>query len=144
MHQGAKKLGEGAKGAADFGVDTVAGGAAGKVLLGAVLPFGVRSVVSPFTLRRTEQLAGRAASRSVTAITDSMKASGFVGDPVEVFRVRDELYIINGHHRVAAAKAAGIDIPIRELSLEEVQAYGYKSAEDVVTAWSETAPDKLR
>ncbi|MET7655882.1 hypothetical protein, partial [Streptomyces sp. NPDC005486] len=50
-------------------------------------------------------------------------------------------YVINGHHRVAAAKRAGIDVQYRALTLDEVKEYGYKSADEVVWAAVEVGGD---
>jgi ParB-like chromosome segregation protein Spo0J len=63
-----------------------------------------------------------------------MAKDGWQGDPIEVFEHMNSRYVINGHHRVAAAKKAGIDVQYRSLTLDEVKADKYKPAEEVV--WS--------
>lgn len=89
---------------------------------------------SPHTLERTESLEGAFSRQHVDEIADSMSRDGWSGDPIEVLEHNDRKYVINGHHRVAAAKKAGIDVQYRSLSLEEVQAYGYKDVDQVI--WS--------
>lgn len=90
--------------------------------------------VSPHELERTEQLSGQISRDKVDRIAESMANDGWQGGPIEVFEHMNSRYVINGHHRVAAAKKAGIDVQYRSLTLDEVKAYKYKSAEEVV--WS--------
>jgi large repetitive protein len=66
------------------------------------------------------------------------------GEPIETFEINGQRYVINGHHRVAAAKKAGIDVNYRDLSLDELRAeYDFDGPEEVIAAWSEVAPDRL-
>jgi hypothetical protein len=92
----------------------------------------------------TESLAGNASSRLVRWLTDSMETNGWRGDPIEVAQNGDDLFIINGHHRVAAAMRAGIDVPYRVLTDEEWQGYGYNSMQDIINAWASAGPNRLR
>ncbi|MBO0884304.1 MAG: ParB N-terminal domain-containing protein, partial [Mycobacterium sp.] len=98
---------------------------------------------SPHSLNRTESLSGNRSAAKVAEITDSMRENGWQGDPIETYKVGNQRYVINGHHRVAAAKQAGIDVKYRDISLEELQAYGYSTPDDVITAWAENPPDRL-
>lgn len=70
-----------------------------------------------------------------------MTRDGWVGEPIEVFEHLNRCYVINGHHRVAAAKKAGIDVQYRSLTLDEIKAYKYKSADEVVWAPIEVGGD---
>jgi ParB-like chromosome segregation protein Spo0J len=58
--------------------------------------------------------------------------------------VNGERHVINGHHRVAAASRAGIDVQYRTLSLAELQDHGYRSVDEVIAAWAERTPDRIR
>lgn len=58
-----------------------------------------------------------------------MTRNGWVDEPIEVYEHLGRRYAINGHHRLAAAKKAGIDVQYRSLTLDEVKAYKYKSAD---------------
>jgi hypothetical protein len=139
---GAAKAGAATKKGTDLGIDLLAGSLAGGALIGGLAEI---KVISPFRLLRTESLAGRASSKHVRELAESMRTNGWVGDPIEVFRVDDDFYIINGHHRVAAAKSIpGMEVPYRELSVDELKAYDYNGAEDVVRANAELGPDRLR
>ncbi|MFI2349362.1 polymorphic toxin-type HINT domain-containing protein [Streptomyces sp. NPDC019443] len=97
----------------------------------------------PYTLSRTEGLSGNASIKNVDKLAKDMKENGWQGDPIEVFEHGGSRYVINGHHRVAAAKRAGIEVPYTNISLERLQGYGYKSADDVVAAWANVRPDSL-
>jgi hypothetical protein len=70
----------------------------------------------PWDLQRTETLAGRASQTNVDDIAASMRQNGWVGEPIEVFQANGQNYIVNGHHRVAAACQAGIDVQYRVIS----------------------------
>ncbi|WP_158939218.1 polymorphic toxin-type HINT domain-containing protein [Streptomyces sp. NRRL S-87] len=97
----------------------------------------------PFSFRRTEALSGNAAKRNVDTLTASMKENGWQGDPISVAKIGDNLYVLDGHHRVAAAKRAGVDVPYRILSDSEIRARYPGGADDITTAWAEVGPDKL-
>ncbi|PKV77095.1 RHS repeat-associated core domain-containing protein [Streptomyces sp. TLI_146] len=97
--------------------------------------------VSPHELERTEQLGGARDREQVDQIAESMTRDGWVGEPIEVYEHLGRRYVINGHHRLAAAKKAGIDVQYRSLTLDEVKAYKYKSADEVVWASIEVGGD---
>ncbi|MFJ2816854.1 ParB/RepB/Spo0J family partition protein [Streptomyces sp. NPDC087294] len=96
-----------------------------------------------FSLKRTEALSGNASKRNVDNLTASMKDGGWQGDPIKVAQHNDELYILDGHHRVAAAKRAGIDVPYQVVPEEDLLARYPGGIDDVTTAWAEVGPDKL-
>ncbi|MET7655052.1 polymorphic toxin-type HINT domain-containing protein [Streptomyces sp. NPDC005486] len=89
-------------------------------VLAGVAPLLVHNCsVSPHELERTEQLGGAYDRESVDRIAESMSSDGWVGEPIEVLEHVNRRYVINGHHRVAAAKRAGIDVQYRALTLDE-------------------------
>ncbi|WP_434588933.1 ParB N-terminal domain-containing protein [Streptomyces sp. A5-4] len=100
-------------------------------------------IADPYSLSRTEGLSGNASIKNVDKLAKDMKENGWQGDPIEVFGHGGSRYVINGHHRVAAAKRAGIEVPYTNISLERLQGYGYKGADDVVAAWANVRPDSL-
>lgn len=58
-------------------------------------------------------------------LTEGMKKNGWTGDPVEIFEINGKKLIVDGHHRVRAAKQAGIEnIPTRTLTEQEINARG--------------------
>ena len=99
---------------------------------------------SPFDLYRTEQLSGNPSTRKIKSLISSMQQNGWQGDPIEVRTIGNNTYVINGHHRVFAAKRAGINVQARELSLDEVKAYGYSGDEEVAMTSAGVPPDKIR
>ncbi|MEU9038059.1 polymorphic toxin-type HINT domain-containing protein [Streptomyces sp. NPDC048352] len=111
------------------------------VLAGATPVLVHNCSVSPHEVERTEQLGGARDRERVDQIAESMTRDGWVGEPIEVFEHLNRRYVINGHHRVAAAKKAGIDVQYRSLTLDEIKAYKYKSADEVVWASIEVGGD---
>ncbi|MGC5040049.1 RHS repeat-associated core domain-containing protein [Streptomyces sp. DT190] len=97
----------------------------------------------PFAFRRTEALSGKGSIRNVDSLTASMRENGWQGDPILVAKIDDHLYILNGHHRVAAAKRAGIEVPYKILPDTEIRATYPGGADDIATAWAEVGPDRL-
>lgn len=72
-----------------------------------------------------------------------MKENGWQGDPISVAKIEDDFYVLDGHHRVAAAKRAGIDVPYRVILDVEIRARYPGGADDITTAWVEVGPDRL-
>jgi uncharacterized protein (DUF1015 family) len=66
-----------------------------------------------------------------------MKANGWRGDPIAVFEHGGEKYILDGHHRVAAARQAGIEVPYRSIPEADLPKFNYKDLADVLRAASE-------
>jgi len=93
---------------------------------------------------RTHGLSGRASSRNVNEIAGSMRASGWQGDPIKVLDHNGTKYILDGHHRVEAARRVGIEIPYQTVAPENLGQFGYKSVEQVIQATSEAGPVRLR
>ncbi|WBB64609.1 polymorphic toxin-type HINT domain-containing protein [Streptomyces sp. WMMC500] len=104
---------------------------------------GICGSADAHSFRRTEALSGNASKRNVDSLTASMKENGWQGDPISVAKIGDDLYVLDGHHRVAAAKRAGIDVPYRVLSDADIRARYPGGADDITTAWAEVGPDRL-
>lgn len=66
-----------------------------------------------------------------------MRKDGWKGDPVSVFEHNGQRYILDGHHRVSAARAADVDVPYRAISEAELPNFNYKNANEVLQAASE-------
>ncbi|MFC4517930.1 polymorphic toxin-type HINT domain-containing protein [Streptomyces ehimensis] len=104
---------------------------------------GICGTADPYSLRRTEALSGNASKRNVDSLTASMKENGWQGDPISVAKIGGDLYVLDGHHRVAAAKRAGIDVPYRILPDAEIRARYPGGADEITTAWAEVGADRL-
>ena len=104
-----------------------------------------RGIAKPQELSRTHPLDTPASSRLVTEIADDMRANGWNGDPVQVVELQGERYIVDGHHRVAAAKRVGIDVPYEVVDPSTVIRPGkWKSVEDIVRDSYLTGWDNLK
>ena len=73
----------------------------------------------------------------MASLAESMRANGWQGKPIDVARNGDDLYILNGHHRVAAAAQAEIPVPYIERELP----FNYKQSvwgdiQSVVDSWA--------
>jgi ParB-like chromosome segregation protein Spo0J len=61
-----------------------------------------------------------------------MKANGWQGDAISVFEHNGSKYILDGHHRVVAARAAGIEVPYNSIPASRLLEFNYKSVDDVI------------
>lgn len=94
---------------------------------------------NPRDLERTHEIGGNSSSKNVVKIRDSMAADGWQGGPVSVLEHDGKKYLLDGHHRRAAAIRAGLDqVPYKTVSLPF---RGYQTLDDVLTYVS---PDNLR
>jgi hypothetical protein len=89
--------------------------------------------VNPANLRRTHPTRRTNSTKIIDDLAADMKANGFNHRyPIEVFEYKGSLYIMNGHHRVAAANKAGVTVSVRRLTFEEASSsYGWTSAEAI-------------
>ncbi|XVV15800.1 polymorphic toxin-type HINT domain-containing protein [Actinoplanes sp. CA-131856] len=101
------------------------------------------ATANPHDLRRTEALSGAYDKQRVEEITESMKENGWVGAPIDVFEQNGNLYILNGHHRTAAAKRAGINVKYRLVPESELGEHNYRDAHEVVSAAVEVGADRI-
>jgi hypothetical protein len=125
----------------------LAGKLSKKVLMGAPAKAVVKAprTVSPANVTRTHGLSGRASSRTVNEIADSMRRNGFQGEPIKIFEHNGEKFILDGHHRIAAARRAGLDdIPFESIPESRLGEFGFGSADDVLRAAREAGGDRLR
>ncbi|MEY9212455.1 ParB N-terminal domain-containing protein [Thermobifida halotolerans] len=96
---------------------------------------------SPFDLERTHPIGGNASSKLVRKITESMRNGRWQGGPISVVENDGRRFIVDGHHRTAAAKRAGIDVPYKIVDLPHK---GYSGMDDVMESWSVCGNDRLR
>jgi len=95
--------------------------------------------VNPRELQRTHEIGGNRSSRNVMDIRDSMKKDGWQGEPVSVLAHDGKKYLLDGHHRRAAAIRAGLpEVPYQNVTLPFK---GYQTLDDVL---GYVAPDNLR
>jgi hypothetical protein len=122
------------------------------LISGAAARGGVRAlegvVVKPratsaSALTRTEALRGAASRANVTKLAESMRTGGWQGAPIKVFEHKGVKYVIDGHHRVAAARQAGIDVVYESVGMDTLRSYGYGSADELIWSALEVGPNKL-
>ena len=89
--------------------------------------------VDASTLNRSHEISGRTSSRNVNEIADGMRESGYRGPPIDVVESNGKYYIIDGHHRAAAARRTGTPVDIRVVDDITNHPSGFRSIEEVVT-----------
>lgn len=70
-----------------------------------------------------------------------MMEIGWGGPPIAVVEHAGEKYILDGHHRVYAARKAGILVHYRIAELSE---FGYNSIDEVVISHAESGVNRIR
>jgi hypothetical protein len=105
---------------------------------------GSRGSAPAHSFVRTESLSGRESSRLVREYAEKMRTGGWKGDPIEVVEHNGKRYIIDGHHRVEAARRAGIDVQYEIVGPSEMAKHNYKSIDEVIRAAAEAGPNRLR
>jgi ParB-like chromosome segregation protein Spo0J len=93
---------------------------------------------------RTESLCGRASESKVRDLIASMRRDGWIGKPIDVIVINSEMYILNGHHRVYAARVVGILVHFRVIAPANLINYAYDSTDQVIDAHAEAGPNRIR
>ncbi len=99
----------------------------------------------PSEFFKTHSIGGNASSDTVRKLAASMRQDGWIGDPIEVVIIHGRKYVLDGHHRVAAAARAKIDVHYKVLDeAEALTKYKYGSLDEILWHAVEAGPDKLR
>jgi hypothetical protein len=99
----------------------------------------------PSAFVRTEALSGRASSRTVQELTESMRTNGWQGDPIKVVEINGQRIVVDGHHRLAAAQRAGINVPFKIVDPSSVIGPGqWSSVDDILRDAASVGPDRIR
>ncbi|WP_155956592.1 ParB N-terminal domain-containing protein [Rhizobium sp. CF080] len=96
---------------------------------------GVRTGVDPSALSPSHSIGGRASSRNVDAISQSMRENGYKGKPIDVIEYNGRTIIVDGHHRAAAANRTGTPVDVRTVNPGEfpMGSGGWKSIQEVIS-----------
>ena len=105
---------------------------------------GIEFDAPAYDFLKTEQLKGKASTRTVASLIQSMKEFGWVGGPIDAIEIDAQKYIINGHHRVFAARIANIAVRYRIITIDQLKQYRYANTDQVLNANSEAAPHRIR
>lgn len=74
-----------------------------------------------------------------------MRTNGWQGDPITVIESGGEFYILDGHHRIAAARrVGGFEIPYRTITEADLPRFGYRIILEVIEASGNAPPNRLR
>jgi hypothetical protein len=106
---------------------------------------GGRGSAAPGTFERTEALAGRASSRRVNEYSQVMRERGWQGAPIKVVAIDGLRIVVDGHHRLAAAQRAGIDVLYEIVDPATVIRPGvWTSVDDILKDMATVGPNRLR
>lgn len=73
-----------------------------------------------------------------------MRAEGFVGEPIKVMEINGRRYILDGRHRVEAARRAGVEVEFEVVSESDLPSFGYSSIDEVLRAAENAGPNRVR
>ncbi len=100
---------------------------------------------SPFNFQPSHAISGRESTKKVNEIADLMRSGEWDGPAIDVVELNGQRIAVDGHHRLAAAKRAGVDIDFQIVDPESVIGTGaWRSVEDILNAWATAGPNRLR
>jgi hypothetical protein len=99
--------------------------------------------VSTDELNRGHAIGGKPSSRLVGQLAAQMRATGYAGIPsILAISVQGALYVVDGHHRLAAAILTGTNPTVQTVDPTEwIRPGGYDSIEDIT---GPTPPNNIR
>ncbi|PAZ09310.1 hypothetical protein CLM62_47305 [Streptomyces sp. SA15] len=107
------------------------------------------NTADPHSLKPTHEIEGNASTKRVKAMRDDMRNGDFDWEqsPISVVTHEDGAqYVVDGHHRLAAARMANVDaVGIRDVTdqLNDGGFLGYKDMDDVVESASTFLGNRL-
>ena len=104
----------------------------------------VLEVAAPRTFQRTHALSGRASSRLVRELAESMRSNGWQGKPIDVFEHNGTRYVLDGHHCLEAARRVGLDVPYRIRSEADLPQFSHRSVRELLDAAANAGRNRLR
>jgi hypothetical protein len=92
----------------------------------------------PADLKPTHEIWGDSSTKKVASMRNQMRQGAFDWDesgPIFVAKDGEDMYVLDGHHRLAAAKMAGLqEVPIQDVTDQVVNGgfRGYPDMDDVI------------
>ena len=74
-----------------------------------------------------------------------MRVSGWQGDPIKVVELDGQRIVVDGHHRLAAAQRAGIEVRYQVVDVSTVIGPGmWSSVDDILRDTYSVGPNRIR
>lgn len=102
-----------------------------------------KNIVDPNTLLRTHSIEGKRSVARVQEIAADMRINGYNGSSIDVAEFNGNRYIIDGHHRAAAAKQTGTQVHINVISDIANHHSSFQTIEDIIKSAESVGPDRL-
>ncbi len=103
----------------------------------------VDELVDANTLLRTHSLEGKRSIQRVEEIASDMRLNGYNGPAIDVVEANGNKYIVDGHHRAAAARQAGIPVKINIVDDIFNHPSSYQSIDEVIQSAETVGFDRL-
>jgi uncharacterized ParB-like nuclease family protein len=101
--------------------------------------------VDPNLLHRTHSIEGKGSTKRVENLANDMRSNGFNKEkPIDVVEHEGNYYIVDGHHRAAAARRTHTPVSIN--LVKDLKAYGnknYATLDDVLDSAKNVGNDRL-
>ncbi|UOP09569.1 RHS repeat-associated core domain-containing protein [Pseudomonas palleroniana] len=95
-------------------------------------------------LNRTHSIEGKRSTRKVEEIARSMRGTGYdKNNPIDVVEHNQQYYILDGHHRAAAARQTHTPITIRLIHDINGHESSYSNIKDIIDASNSVGHDRL-
>ncbi|WP_435037268.1 RHS repeat-associated core domain-containing protein [Pseudomonas neuropathica] len=100
--------------------------------------------VDPHSVKRTHAIMGKNSTKRVEKIRDQMRAGGYdVSYPIDVAEHQGTFYILDGHHRAAAAKQTATPITINLITNIREHKGQLNTIEEVIESANNVGHDRL-
>jgi hypothetical protein len=71
-------------------------------------------------------------AKKIEDLVAKMKVGGWQGEPISVFEHNGTKYILDGHHRVAAARELGLEVPYQTIPASRISEFNYSSVDEIL------------
>ncbi|MFJ2528369.1 RHS repeat-associated core domain-containing protein [Pseudomonas helmanticensis] len=100
--------------------------------------------IDPHSVKRTHAIMGKRSTKHVENIRDQMRADGYdVNYPIDVAEHQGTFYILDGHHRAAAAKQTATPITINLITNIREHKGQLNTIEEVIESANNVGHDRL-